>query len=80
MRGVLGLNSGERLSDPMPRPAAVATEYSKLSVPRELFENLTRLVEALPEKGYRSASDAATDAIRRLADQLRGELAARKKK
>lgn len=56
------------------------TAYSKLSVPRDLFQTLTRLVKAFPEKGYRSASDAATDAIRRLADQLRAELAARKKR
>lgn len=50
-------------------PPGVALTYSKVSVPEAMMRKLQRLVEDHPEWGYRSASDAATDAIRTFIEQ-----------
>lgn len=49
---------------------AMALRYSKVSVPARLMERLSALVSEHPELGYRSASDAATEAIRRHVEEL----------
>lgn len=50
--------------------------YSKVSVPARLVERLGAIVTAHPELGYRSASDAATEAIRRHVEDLERRLKA----
>lgn len=48
----------------------MAVRYSKVSVPAHLMERLTAIITARPELGYRSASDAVTECLRRRVDEL----------
>lgn len=48
----------------------MAEGYSTVSVPTPLWERLKTLHEAYPQTGHRSASDAVTDAIRHLCDEI----------
>lgn len=48
----------------------MAMRYSKVSIPARLMERLAALVAAHPELGYRSPSDAATEAIRRHVEEI----------
>lgn len=45
-------------------------DYSTVSIPTSLWQRLKDLHEAYPQTGHRSASDAATDAIRHLCDDI----------
>lgn len=48
----------------------MAVRYSKVSVPADLMERLSAIIAARPELGYRSASDAVTECLRRRVDEL----------
>lgn len=48
----------------------MVVRYSKVSVPAHLMERLTAIISARPELGYRSASDAVTECLRRRVDEL----------
>lgn len=48
----------------------MAVRYSKVSVPAHLMERLTAIITSRPELGYRSASDAVTECLRRRVDEL----------
>lgn len=55
-------------------PTRMPLRYSKVSIPHALMERLGAIVEAHPELGYRSPTDAATRAIQKHVEELEARL------
>lgn len=47
------------------------TEYSKISLKKELMNKIEQFIKEYPEHGYRSLAQFIEDAVRRRADELR---------
>lgn len=47
------------------------SEYTKLSLKRELLEKVEQYINQYPERGYRSLAQFVEDAIREKADEMR---------
>jgi metal-responsive CopG/Arc/MetJ family transcriptional regulator len=47
------------------------SEYSKISLKKELMEKIEQFIREYPEHGYRSLAQFIEDAVRRRADELR---------